>query len=286
VFVNDKRQIGLRLEAAKSLYTPYSPQWLNSLSDEEKQTVAGGQFGRQMHDSGAAHINWLFWRGPHRLIGAPPIVHNASAFILDCGAGPFVVTAAHVFRQFLVDKRNAQRIASQIGNVAFDLEDRLIDCGADRRVDIATFRINLDEIDALGKQIVIGSSGIWPAPPNPGEIALFGGFLGSQRIVIAPNEISFGLHLAMTPVTDFTDKQIRCRFDRRNWVDVRGLGLPLPGFNLGGVSGGPLLVPIYVDDSWSWRLAGVVSEAYMHPEYEVIAAIRAHFILPDGGIAE
>src|SRR5947209_5425288 len=262
VFVTDNRQMGLCLEAAKSQYKPYSPQWLNSLSDEEKQTVAAGQFGRQMHDSGAAHITWLFWRGPHRIIGAPPIVHNGSAFILDCGAGPFLVTAAHVFSQFLIDKRKARRIALQIGNLAFDLEDRLIDCGADRRVDIATFRITADEITALEKQVVVGSSDVWPAPPNPGEIAFFGGFLGTQRIAVAPNETSFGLYIAMTPVTDLTEHQIRCRFDRRNWVDVRGLGLPLPGFNLGGVSGGPLLTPTYVNNEWTWRLAGVISEAF------------------------
>src|SRR5262249_47833216 len=91
VLVTDKQHIGLYLEAAKSQYKPYSPEWLNSLSDEDKKTVAASQFARQMHDSGAAHIAWLFWRGDHRIIGAPPIVHNASAFVLDCGAGPFVV---------------------------------------------------------------------------------------------------------------------------------------------------------------------------------------------------
>ncbi|MBI4273700.1 MAG: hypothetical protein HY659_03225, partial [Rhizobiales bacterium] len=223
MFVNAERRIGFDLEAAKSLYRPYSPQWLNSLSDEEKQTVAAGQFGRQMHDSGGAHITWLFWHGQRRIIGAPPIVHNGSAFVLDCGRGPFVVTAAHVYSQFLADKRNARRIASQLGNVTFDLEDRLIDCGTDHRVDIATFHIEADEVTALGKQIVTGTDGAWPAPPNHDEIALFGGFLGNQRIIIGSNEVSFGLHLAMTPVTDFTEYQIRCRFDRRFWVDVRGL---------------------------------------------------------------
>jgi len=237
-----------------------------------------------MHDDGAAHITWLFWHGRHKIIGAPPIVHNSSAFLLDCGRGPFVVTAAHVFQQFLDDRRRAQRVVSQIGNVAFDLEERLIDSGYDRRIDIATFRIEADEIATLAKKVVIGTDGAWPNPPNPGEVAFFGGFLGSQRIVIGSNEVSFGLHLAMTPVSDSTERQIRCRFDRNNWVDVRGLGLPLPGYELGGVSGGPLLVPIHAKRQWSWRLAGVLSESKMLREYEVITADRAHFILPDGRI--
>ena len=284
VFVIATPSMGSALEAAKAVYEPYSPQWLNGLSDEEKKTVAGGEFTRRLHNSGAAHIAWLFWRGPRRIIGAPPIVHNASAFVLDCGRGPFVVSAGHVFSQFLADNRRASRLGSQIGNVEFDLESRLIDTGHDRRIDIATFHIEPSEVAALGKQTVVGTDGPWPLPPNPGEVAFFGGFLGSQRIAIGPNEVSFGLHLGMTPVSDYTEYQIRCRFDRRYWVDSRGLGLPLPGYDLGGISGGPLLAPFYVDGKWFWRLAGIISEAQMHKEYEAITAVRAHFILPDGRI--
>lgn len=284
MFVIAEQQIGAALEAIKSVYRPFTPEWLNTLRDDEKKIVAESAFARQMHDDGAAHIAWLFWRGERRIIGAPPIVHGASAFLLDCGRGPFVVTAGHVYLQFLDDRRRSRRLSSQIGNVEFDLEDRLIDCGSERRIDIATFRIYTNEIKDLKNKVVIGTDGAWPSPPNPGEIALFGGFLGTQRILVGPNEVSFGIHLAMTPVTDFTDQQIRCRLDRRFWVDTRGLGLPLPGFDLGGVSGGPLLVPIHVNDRWTWRLAGVVSEAQMHREYEAVIAERAHFILPNGKI--
>jgi hypothetical protein len=284
VFVIDSPQLGPTLEALKAVYKPYSLQWLNSLSDDEKKQVAASEFTRRMHDDGAAHIAWLFWRGKHRIIGAPPIIHNASAFLLDCGRGPFLVTAAHVYRQFLADKGRASRLQSQVCNVAFDLEERLISSGTDRRIDIATFRVDAPEVREIGKQTVAGTDGAWPSPPNPGEVALFGGFLGSQRIVINSEEISFGLHIAMTPVTNFTERQVRCRLDRRYWVDTRGLGLPLPGYDLGGVSGGPLLVPTYVDDRWGWRLAGVISEAQMHREYEAVIAERAHFILPDGRI--
>jgi hypothetical protein len=259
VFVNRSPRPGTTLEALKAVYKQYTPQWLNSLSDDEKKQVAASEFTREMHDDAAAHIAWLFWRGEHRIIGAPPIVRNASAFLLDCGRGPFLVTAAHVYQQFLTDKQRARRLQLQVCNVAFDLEERLISCGADRQIDIATFQIDAPEVNEVGKRVVAGTDGAWPPPPSPGEAALFGGFLGSQRVVINSREISFGLHIAMTPVTDFTEHQVRCRLDRRYWVDTRGLGLPLPGYDLGGVSGGPLLVPNYVDDRWGWRLAGVVS---------------------------
>jgi hypothetical protein len=263
---------------------PYTPEWLNSLADEEKKAIVGGEFGRRMHDSGGSRVTWLYWRGAPRILRAPPIERNGSAIILDCGRGLFAVTAGHVLEQWLADRNKTQRIGCQIGNVPFDLADRLIDTGTNRGIDIATFRITPDEVAQLGKQVVIGSGGAWPPPPKPGEVVYLGGFLGSQRRTVGPNEISFGLHSAMTPVTDFTEHQIRCRFNRRYWVDPRGLGLPLPGYNLGGLSGGPLLSPIYIDGEWSWRLAGVISEANMSREYEVVTAVHADFIRPDGQI--
>jgi hypothetical protein len=42
---------------------------------------------------------------------------------------------------------------------------------------------------------------------------------------------------------------------------VRGLGLPPVDHELGGVSSGPMLKPVFIDGAWSWRLVGVISEA-------------------------
>ena len=50
-----ENRIGVELEARKAQHKPFSPQWLNGLNDEEKQAVAAGEFGRGMHDSGAAY---------------------------------------------------------------------------------------------------------------------------------------------------------------------------------------------------------------------------------------
>jgi hypothetical protein len=136
---------------------PYTPEWLNSLADEEKKAIVGGEFGRRMHDSGGSRVTWLYWRGAPRILRAPPIERNGSAIILDCGRGPFAVTAGHVLEQWLADRNKTQRIGCQIGNVPFDLADRLIDTGTHRGIDIATFRITPDEVAQLGKQVVIGS---------------------------------------------------------------------------------------------------------------------------------
>ena len=173
------------------------------------------------------------------------------------------------------------RFSDTVDSIVKAGEQRL---GRDRKIDIATFRITPQEIAEIGKNVVIGTDGTWPAPPNVNEVVYFGGFPGCERINVAPNEFSFGLHSGMVPLTDYTEHQIGCRFDRRYWVDVRGLGLPPVGYDLGGVSGGPMLRPVNRDGVWGWRLVAVISEAVMVGEFERITAVRAHFILPDGRI--
>jgi hypothetical protein len=53
--------------------------------------------------------------------------------------------------------------------------------------------------------------------------------------------------------------RLACRFDRRYWVVIGGLGLPPAGYDLGGVSGGPMLQPVYREGMRGWRLIGVIS---------------------------
>jgi hypothetical protein len=161
----------------------------------------------------------------------------------------------------------------------------LIAWGKNLGLDIATFRITPVEVAAVGKKIVRGIDGPWPPPPNEGEVVYFGGFPGCERDRIAGKEFVFGLHSAMVPLTSFTEYQLCCQFDRRYWVDIRGLGLPPVGYELGGVSGGPMLEPIFKDGVWDWRLAGVISEAAMAQDFERITAVRAHFILPNGHLS-
>lgn len=263
---------------------PYSPAWLNALGETEKQSLPVRNFSRTLHDDGCAHVAWLLWSTQEKEKPTPLEYRQGSIFFLDCGRGSFAVTAGHVFEQFVNDRASRRVRGVQIGNVGFNPEERLIDWGRDRKIDIATFRIAPEEIEQTGKKIVRGTDGAWPPPPNLGEAVFFGGFPGFERIGVAPMEFSFGIHSAMTPLTDFTEYQLGCRFDRRYWVDVRGLGLPPVGYDLGGVSGGPMLQPVYDSGVWSWRLIGVLSEAVMEQEFERITAVRAHFILPDGRI--
>lgn len=80
--------------------------------------------------------------------------------------------------------------------------------------------------------------------------------------------------------------QISCRFERRYWVNSFPEGLPGPGFDLGGLSGAPLLRPVYSQTRRTWivQLAGVTTEAHSTKDWEQVTAATAAHIRPDGRI--
>jgi hypothetical protein len=266
---------------------PYSPKWLNALNDAQRQSSEIKEFSRRMHDGGGKHVTWLFWHYQEKSLWTPPfgLSRQGSIFFLDCGRGPFAVTAGHVYDAYLEDVQKRHVRGVQVANIDFNPVERLIASGKNLGLDIATFRITPGEIAATGKNTIRGIDGPWPPPPNKGEVVYFGGFPGCERDRIRSKEFSFGLHSAMVPLTSFTQYQLCCQFDRRYWVDIRGLGLPPVGYELGGVSGGPMLQPIFKDGAWDWRLVGVISEAVMAQDFERITAVQAHFILPNGRLS-
>jgi hypothetical protein len=160
---------------------PYSPDWLNALSETDRLSLPVRNFSRTLHDDGGAHVAWLLWSVQEKERHTPLEYRQGSVFFLDCGRGAFAVTADHVFQQFQKDRVERRMRGYQIGNIRFDLEDRLIDCGCDRKIDIATFRITPDEIAAVGKKVIQGTDSVWPGPPNINEAVYFGGFPGCER---------------------------------------------------------------------------------------------------------
>src|ERR1700712_2849756 len=85
-----------RLEPTEALQ-PFTPDWLNGLSNADRQSPEMQEFSRRMHDAGAEHVNWLMWRYQSKVIETPLLPRQGSMFFLDCGRGPFAVTAGHVF---------------------------------------------------------------------------------------------------------------------------------------------------------------------------------------------
>ncbi len=276
----------------------YTPWELNAMAPEERKIALNGEFHRSFHRGAAEHVTWIFWT---RETSAPTeVLGQGSAFILDRGSGPMLITAAHVYRQFLADAERHGPLYCQVSNTRVkNLSGLLVACGnldtplgePEREPDIATFRMPTGAVLRVGKKPILAPSKEWPPPPKVGENVLFVGCPGLERLITGPNEMNFGFHSGMTGVTSITDHQIACRFEREFWIDAHGLGLPPLGYGLGGISGGPLLVPDYRDGAWGWRLGGVISQATeeLPPEkvvFEMVVAHRAEYIQSDGTLAK
>lgn len=281
-------------DAANRIYTP--SEWAG-LSDEEKKLASGGAFGRLFRDMAATRVTWIFWT---RDTDEPTdVLGHGSAFILDRGEGPMMVTAAHVYRQYLADRRAYGPLYCQVANTRVrHLSGLLISCGnlhvplGERapEPDIATFRSNSGAVARVGKRPVL-ALGDWPPPPALRQQVMFGGYPGAERIFVGASEMDFGFYSGMTGASSITEHQIKVVIEREFLVDNTGHGLPPAGYGLGGVSGGPLLVPEYGKAGWFFRLGGVVSEAPgPRPADEVliemVVAERAEFIQPDGKVAK
>jgi hypothetical protein len=276
----------------------YTPWELNAMSLDEREAALDGEFGRSFHISAGEHVTWIFWardtKEPAEILG------HGSAFILNRGGRLMLVTAAHVYRQYLNDQRREGRLYCQVANtVVKDLSSHLIACGnldlsldePDIESDIAPFRLTRDAALRIGKRPISALGNNWPPPPKPGEQVMFCGYPGQERVFVSPGEINFGLHSGMTRAASVTDHQITMRFERDFMIDQHGTGLPPVGYGLGGISGGPLLVPDFQEGAWAWRLGGVIVQAPdERPAEEVlvemVVAHRAQYIQGDGTLAK
>lgn len=265
-----------------------TPAWLDALPDEHKKIVASGPFAQRLRRLAAGHVGTFSWvMVPHE---GDPEWHNGSMFLLDCGQGPFIVTAGHVYTGYMTQRDAARRIVCQIGDLEFHPEERLIDF--QDPPDIATFRVTPDEITAIGKQVVTHAAQTWPPEPLPeGYAVLVSGFPGQERLIqlrqnLTPRKINFGYYYANTPITISVPNQISCRFERRYWVSSFPEGIPEPGYDLGGISGAPLLRPVYSQSRSTWivQLAGIITQAHSDEQWEQVTAATAAHVLPDGRI--
>lgn len=254
------------------------------MSPEVAKQLLAGEFGRRLLQSAGAFSLPIFWTARDG-VGDWKIKHNGTAFLLDCGQGPFVVTAAHVYEGYLQDLEK-QRVLCWLSTLPFPLEKKVICHLGHRVIDIATFRIDsshVDEIQECGKRVLVAHE-CWP-PRNvkEGDGVVFAGFPGHERLELGELECEFGLYSALTLVSSSSARHFGCAFDRSEWIDTMGNGLPEEGFDLGGISGCPVLALKKVDPpgDWSLSLAGVAYNSSVGIG-EILLVHHASAIRPDG----
>ena len=247
----------------------------------EATKLMKGGLGRaelQFAASIVAPLGWV-WRQDGK-----KCIRNGSTYFLDCGSGPFAVTAAHVLAGYREAKRAHGKVSCQVGDLVIDPEARLIDF--DASLDLATLKISAKEIAAIGKTVLTGHQRSWPpAPPKEDRGIYFAGFPGHERLWISEGEVSWGVLMGGGVATSVSDRDVSSQAERENWIDVLGRGLPPIGFDMSGVSGGPMLSVVEHAGIRSWRLAGTIYEGPGKGEiegFEVVRARRADFITPNG----
>lgn len=147
--------------------------------------------------------------------GLPHILASGSAFLLDCGEGPFGVTARHVLAGFRQDRASHPDAVCMLEQLRFDPVERAI--AKDSAYEVATFRILPDEVRQLrprGKVALTGGQRTWPRePPQAGRGVFFVGFAGTGRAMRPYRggnvvEIDWGIFTALATADTVSDTSV------------------------------------------------------------------------------
>ena len=253
------------------------------VTKEEAIELCRGSFGKVMRELAASYVAPVFWEERNKEGGVR--LRNSTMFFMDAGEGPFAVTARHVYQGYRVAKNDFPETTCQLGSLPFDPEERLISLiePDGDGPDIATFRIEPEEVGRLGKTVLTGSQKAWPQPPpQQGKGVFYAGFPGQARVQTATDEIKFGIFHGGLTATSVSDRTVSCQIDPNYLVETPWGNSAPADYDTGGISGAPLLALVDDDGVWSWRLAGVLYTA--HKDWGLMKAARADFILPGGGV--
>ncbi len=243
-------------------------------SKEEAIELTRGPYATAVEGAIAAAIAPLLWcerdeEGHLKL-------RNGTVFFVSADR-TFMVTADHVFNAYLEARRRFGDLTRcQLGNLRFVPEDRLIARSAS--LDIATFAITSEEIRKTADSKFAMSFN--PMNPEEGKGVFFAGFPGLARRRLSEREIESGIFTALTVADNVGEWVISGHFNRERQVEKPGRPTAPEGYDIGGVSGGPLMTMVNSANLCYWRLGGVMTE--FSASLEIFYATRADFILPDG----
>jgi hypothetical protein len=212
-------------------------------------------FGRELLHAAGNYVAPIFWT-QHPSLNVKAKINNGSIFFLDCGLYPLAVTAWHVYDRYLSKKQRDPSLICQIGCLPFDPEERLVD--GDQRLDIATFRIEATEVARIGKWIYRHVQSKWPPPPPEHDKGVFFAGFPSIHHQIRPDQVvDWRIYSALLTTKVVKDREVICQFEREDFVDILGLGLPPRNQWLGGLSGAPLWT-LTENHLFAWRLGGII----------------------------
>ncbi len=206
---------------------------------------------------------------------------HGTAFLIDCGSGPFLVTAAHVYRMFQRDIQiSSETIEVQFSDVSFDPTASLI--SVNDEYDLATFKLTDEQILHCGKSVITGSQRTWPPPkPKVPQAVFVTGYPGCDSYEAGPSAYDFAVYSAILKTKSVGERNIVLHIDASELEDYAGLGLPPPGYDMGGMSGAPLFA-LVESSVMTWHLCGVIYES--NQSLDLVMATCADLLNADGSI--
>lgn len=203
------------------------------------------------------------------LIIAPPPslggeVKGATCCIIRLSSGCFIVTASHVLEGYERRLQKEPRLNCQVGALPpLDPLPRIAWRSIPR--DIVFLRISEGEAThARGVEgcIIPATTGWPPERPNIGDPILV---LGYPRVLreVDQSWIGGGPYSAILRITTAGDDYVCCQIEHKDLISFDGGPLPAPSTDLGGLSGGPVVLIAQVAS-----LVGLVTQH--HQSYDLL----------------
>ncbi|MDO9533224.1 MAG: hypothetical protein Q7O12_14005 [Deltaproteobacteria bacterium] len=256
----------------------WSPPEGHPISLEKAKRLLAGDLGDVLRKILMDCCVALFWF--QRRKDNPTILHNGTVTLVQTPKKLLGITAAHILRKYEKDRRE-QKIRLQLADcVVDDIFERVI--AISDRFDIATFEFDRELLANMCKDMVPLES--WPPqPPQEGRGIMLAGFPGKERLEKNKLEADFGLFTALGIARIVNDRQITWAVDREYFLKTQTIKNLSPNYDLGGISGGPLISWFETSNYISYyKLSGIITEA--NATLETVVASRAECINEDGTI--
>lgn len=260
-------------------------------SREEAIALLKGGLGDALLKAAANYVMPIFWVAAQE--GRPLIAGNGSAFLLDAGQGPFLVTAGHVYEGYRRCRESHPDAACIVGDLRFDIEKRKI--AHDQAYDVATFKVTSEEVAQWrdrGRYALTGSQASWPPPPPQVGCGMFlVGFPGDGRRLHPYRgksivEVDWVGYSVLSIAESVSASGITLVLDHEQSIDIGERQEPPADWALGGCSGAPILTFVEHCGVFTWRLGGIVRVGGPMCEDgpKLLKASRADCLNPDATI--
>jgi hypothetical protein len=197
------------------------------------------------------------------IIFAPPVsaggkINGASGCVLQFNNGAFVVTASHVLDGYQERISSGEVLNWQVGDLPpFDPLPRI--AWQSRERDIVLLSISANEVSRIGK-CIISTPPQWPeCSPQVGDMVLAAGYPKALRVQDSSlRTISAGSYSAVFRVTTTGASYCICQVEQQDLISFDGGPLPEPDTDMGGLSGGPVLLV----STLSYPVVGIITQRW------------------------